>query len=74
MNMVHFQKVIKVVCFQPTHTHCLKITQNVAFEFFLILAFSTNFCPIKTDLTGNTVWPQALGFQKLNKLDHFLHF
>ena len=22
---------------------------------FLILAFSTNFCPIKTDLSGNTV-------------------
>ena len=35
--------------------HCLKITQNVAFDFFLILAFSTNFCPIKTDLSGNTV-------------------
>ena len=26
---------------------------------FWILAFSTNFCPIKTDLSGNTVWPQA---------------
>ena len=25
-----------------------------------ILAFSTNFCPIKTDLSGITVWPQAL--------------
>ena len=35
--------------------HCLKITQNVAFEFFLILTFSTNFCPIKTDLSGNTI-------------------
>ena len=33
---------------------CLKITQNVSFDF-LILAFSTNFCPIKTDLSGNTV-------------------
>ena len=53
--------------------HCLKITQTVAFEF-LILAFSTNFCHIKTDLSGNTVWPQALGFQKLAKMDHFLAF
>ena len=64
--------------------HCLKITQNVAFEFFTfstifcsiwlhfltdsfsfsktrqidnssILAFSTNFCPIKSDQSGNTV-------------------
>ena len=32
---------------------------------FPILAFSTNFCQIKTDLYGNNVWPQALGFQKL---------
>ena len=41
---------------------------------FSILAFSTNFCPIKTDLSGNTVWPQASGFQKLAKMDHFWHF
>ena len=33
-------------------THCLKITQNVAFEFW---QFFTDFCPIKTDLSGNTV-------------------
>ena len=25
---------------------------------FWILSFSTNFCPIKSDLSGNTVWPQ----------------
>ena len=31
---------------------------------FWILAFSTNFCPIETDLSGNTVWPQALRFKK----------
>ena len=30
-----------------------------------ILAFRTNFCPIKTNPSGNTVWPQAFGFQKL---------
>ena len=38
---------------------------------FSILAFSTKFCPIKTDLSGNTVWPQASGFQKLAKLTIF---
>ena len=53
--------------------HCLKITQNVAYEF-LILAFFTSFCPIKTGISGNTVWPQASGFQKLAKMDHFRHF
>ncbi len=41
---------------------------------FSILAFSTNFWPFKTDLSGNSVWPQALGFQKLAKLEHFWHF
>ena len=39
-----------------------------------ILAFSTKFCPTKTDLSGNTVWPQASGFQKLVKMDHSWHF
>ena len=34
--------------------HCLKITQNVTFEFFNFGIF-TNFCPIKIDLSGNTV-------------------
>ena len=41
---------------------------------FLILALSTNFWRIKIDLSGNTVWPQASGFQKLAKMDHFWHF
>ena len=41
---------------------------------FWILPFSTNFCPFKTDLSGNTVWPQALDFQKLAKMEHFWHF
>ena len=36
------------------------------------MAFSTNFCPIEIDLSGNTVWPQqATGFQKLVKLTIF---
>ena len=41
---------------------------------FWTLAFSTNFCLIKTDLSGNTVWQQASGFQKLAKMDQFCHF
>ena len=39
-----------------------------------ILACSTNFCPIKSDLSGNIAWPQASGFQKLAIMDHFWHF
>ena len=41
---------------------------------FWILAFSTNFCPIKPDLSGNTVWPQASGFQKTRSFLHFLRY
>ena len=47
--------------FIATFSRCLKITQNVTLDFFN-LAFSTNFCPIKIDLFGNTFWPQAAGF------------
>ena len=52
-------------------TQCVKITQNVAFE---ILAFSTYCCQIKIELSGNTVWPQASGFQKLAEMDHLWYF
>ena len=45
-------------------SHCLKITQNVVLEFL-------NFGIFQIDLSGNTVWPQASGFQKLAKIDHF---
>ena len=38
---------------------------------FSILAFSTNFCPIKSDLSGNTIWQQASGFQKFARLSIF---
>ena len=54
-------------------SQCLKITQNVAFEFS-ILAFSPKFCPIEIDLSDNTVSMQASRFQKLAKIDHFWHF
>ena len=41
---------------------------------WVVLAFSSNFCPIKSDLFCNTIWPQDSGFQKLAKKDHFWHF
>ena len=38
-----------------SESHCLKITQNVPFEFLAFWHFPPIFCPIKTDLSGNTV-------------------
>ena len=35
---------------------------------FSTMAFSNNFCPIESDLSGNTVWQQASGFQHIAKL------
>ena len=40
-------------------------------EISIWICFFTNFCPIKTDLSGSTVWMQASGFQKLAKMNHF---
>ena len=64
------------------HEVLRKLNKNSIFTLFenyskcriWILAFFTNFCPFKTDLSGNTVWPQASGFQKLAKMNHFWHF
>ena len=50
-----------------------QITQNVGFKF-LIFGIFHQFLSIRIDLSGNTVWPQALGFQKLAKIDDFWHF
>ena len=51
-------------------SHCLKIPKMSHLNFS-ILAFSTNFCSIKTDMFGNTVWPQASGFKKTRQNEHF---
>ena len=47
-------------------SQCLKIPK-MSHMYFSILTFSTKFCPIKSDMSGNTVWPQISGFQKLAK-------
>ena len=59
------------VCEDSLKRHIVwKSPKNVSFDFW-ILAFSANFCPTEIDLSGNTVWPQASGFQKLVKLTIF---
>ena len=60
-NFQDFLPTVTIVL-RATTAHCLKITQNVAFEFW---HFSTNVCPMKTELTGKSIWPQDSGFQKL---------
>ena len=69
------EKIIaKYLRILPSHlkvtarTQCLKITQNVAFDFFNF-GTSTQFYPIQIDLSGTTFWPQVSVFQKLAKID-----
>ena len=66
------KKYIKIASFNvftlfENHPKCLILNS-------LILAFSTNFCPIKTDMSGNTVWPQASVFQKTRQNGQLLAF
>ena len=79
MYQYHTRRKIREssIFFIRSKSHCLKITQNVAFEFFNFGIFHQFFCPIKIDLSANTVWPvwpQDSGFKKLAKMDHFWHF
>ena len=57
-------------------SHVLGITlfENYSKCRIWILAFSTNFCPIKDDLSGNTVWPQASVFLKTRQNGPFSAF
>ena len=41
---------------------------------FWILPFSSNFCPLKSGLSGNTVWQQVSDFKKIAKIDHLWAF
>ena len=52
----------------------LKNCSKCRIWIFGILEFFTNFWPIKSDLSGNTVGPQASGFQKLFQIWPFLAF
>ena len=53
-NVVGWQS-LKMIA-QKSSSQCLKISQNVAFEKFSILAFFINFCfiTLNCDLSGNT--------------------
>ena len=50
---------------------CLKITQaKMSHLNISSMAFSTNFCPIKIDLSGNAVQSPSLRFQKVAKMGY----
>ena len=46
---------------------------KISYLNFSILAFSTNSCPIKSDLSGDTVLPQASGCLKLVQMEYFYY-
>ena len=54
--------------------HCVWKSSKMSHLNFWSMVFSTNFCQIKIDLSGNTVWLQVSGFQKFAKLTNFWHF
>ena len=60
--------------FKSRPLHIVRKLLKMSHLNFWILAFPTNFCPIKIDLSGKTVWPQAANFQKLTKMDQLWHF
>ena len=51
-----------------TLSHCLKITQNVAFQFW---QFTPIFVLLKLTCLVTLIDLQASGFQKLAKMDNF---
>ena len=67
---IHFQPDFRPLC-TFLLPHRVWKSPNMSHLSFSILAFSTNFCPTKIDLSGNTVWPQASRFQKHAKLTIF---
>ena len=58
-----------IIITSSSQSQCFKITQNVAH-----LNFPGFDLPIKNDLSGNIVWPQASGFQKFAKNGPFWAF
>ena len=85
LDSILLHKIVKMYQLSPffriLQKSCLNLLMHIVWKLlemsplnFWILAFSANFCPIKTDLSGNTVWPQTSGFQKLAKMDHFGDF
>jgi len=53
------------------HNHSVWKSYKMSHMIFLVLTFFNNFCRIKSDLSGNTVWTQASGYQKPAKLTTF---
>ena len=73
-NGARWYKILQKVSFQSQfYFSDVKLLKMSHFKFS-ILAFSTNFCPIKVDLSGNTVWPQTTGFKILPKLTFLAFF
>ena len=60
-------KMVDYITWWREPTTVFKITQNVPLEFLNC----GNFCPFKSDLSGNTVCLQASGCQNSQKMDLF---
>ena len=77
INSVGWPNPIEHVgCWHPGHprAHIVWKLLKMSHLNFGILAFSTNFCPIKTYLSGNTVWWVASVFKSSPKWSVFGNF
>ena len=52
-----------IACFAHRQFHTVWKSSKISHLNFWILAFSSKFCPMKTNLPSNTVWPPTLSFQ-----------
>ena len=66
--------LVQCAMIMNTFSHCLKITQNVALDFFLILAFSTFFVLLKLTCLVTLFDRKLQGFLKTRQNGSFLAF
>ena len=77
--IVQYDSLVQEVWDQARKLRCTwydYYEKSVTFRPFQVrfLAFSANFCPIKIDLSGNTVWPKSLSVYVSFEVFHFGFF
>ena len=69
------RKLVSILNFESVAKKSVKVFSIPSLLFLLIISYNvlkkkSFFCPTKSDLSGNTIWPQAPSIQKLAKIEH----